>query len=72
MPRPPHARDLTARHAATRAEEEIAAANDVNMSELRDPQTDAERVVKEETLVLLGVCTLTLTLTNPNPNPNQP
>ena len=57
MPRPPHARDLTARPAATRAEEEIAAANDVNMSELRDPQTDAERVVKEETLVLLGVCT---------------
>ena len=47
----------SSRHAATRAEEEIAAANDVNMSELRDPQTDAERVVKEETLVLLGVCT---------------
>ena len=42
------------------------------MSELRDPQTDAERVVKEETLVLLGVCTLTLTLTNPTPNPNPP
>ena len=39
------------------AEEEIAAANEVNLSELRDPQTDADRVVKEETLVLLGVCT---------------
>ena len=45
----------TATHAP--AEEEIAAANEVNLSELRDPQTDADRVVKEETLVLLGVCT---------------
>jgi ubiquinol-cytochrome c reductase iron-sulfur subunit len=41
----------------SRTEEEIAAANEVNLSELRDPQTDADRVVKEETLVLLGVCT---------------
>eukprot|EP00964_Phaeocystis_antarctica_P128495 scaffold92278_cov62-Phaeocystis_antarctica.AAC.14 len=39
------------------AQEEIAAANEVNLSELRDPQTDADRVVKEEVLVLLGVCT---------------
>ena len=27
------------------------------MSDLRDPQTDADRCVKPETLVVLGVCT---------------
>jgi ubiquinol-cytochrome c reductase iron-sulfur subunit len=41
-----------------RNEAEIAEANDVNLSELRDPQTDADRVRAEpEWLVLLGVCT---------------
>jgi len=40
-----------------RTEEEIAAANEVNLGELRDPQTDADRCVKEELLVVLGVCT---------------
>lgn len=41
-----------------RTAEEIADANNVNMSELRDPQADADRVRAEpEWLVLLGVCT---------------
>jgi len=41
-----------------RNEDEIAEANNVNLSELRDPQTDADRVRAEpEWLVLLGVCT---------------
>jgi hypothetical protein len=42
-----------------RTEEEIAEAQDVAMGELRDPQTDDERVQKPETLVLIGVCTRT-------------
>jgi ubiquinol-cytochrome c reductase iron-sulfur subunit len=38
---------------------EIAAAQNVNVSDLRDPQTDAERVKKghEEWLIVVGVCT---------------
>lgn len=41
-----------------RTDEEIQLANDVNLSELRDPQTDADRIRHEpEWLVLLGVCT---------------
>lgn len=40
-----------------RTGEEIAQANSVNVSDLRDPQTDADRVKKPEWLVLLGVCT---------------
>jgi ubiquinol-cytochrome c reductase iron-sulfur subunit len=42
-----------------RTPKEIAAANAVNISELRDPQTDAERVKpgKAEWLILIGVCT---------------
>ncbi|ORX62612.1 cytochrome b-c1 complex subunit Rieske [Hesseltinella vesiculosa] len=36
---------------------EIADANSVNVQELRDPQTDAERVKEPEWLVMLGVCT---------------
>jgi ubiquinol-cytochrome c reductase iron-sulfur subunit len=40
-----------------RTADEIAAANEVNLSELRDPQSDADRVQKEELLVVLGVCT---------------
>lgn len=40
-----------------RTQAEIEAANSVNLSELRDPQSDAERVKKPEWLVLIGVCT---------------
>ena len=40
-----------------RTEEEIAAANEVNLDELRDKQTDSERVQKPEWLVAVGVCT---------------
>lgn len=40
-----------------RTEAEIADAADCNMAELRDPQTDAERSVEPEWLVVMGVCT---------------
>ncbi|KAI8877225.1 cytochrome b-c1 complex subunit Rieske [Backusella circina FSU 941] len=40
-----------------RTQSEIAEANEVNVSELRDPQQDAERVKDPEWLVMLGVCT---------------
>ncbi|KAG2186639.1 hypothetical protein INT44_002863 [Umbelopsis vinacea] len=40
-----------------RTGDEIQEAEAVNVSELRDPQTDAERVKKPEWLVMLGVCT---------------
>ncbi|KAK9866988.1 hypothetical protein WJX84_003635 [Apatococcus fuscideae] len=40
-----------------RTEEDIAHANEVNLSELRDPQTDDERTKNPEWLVLVGVCT---------------
>jgi ubiquinol-cytochrome c reductase iron-sulfur subunit len=36
---------------------EIKAAQDVDISTLRDPQTDAQRVQKPEWLVVVGVCT---------------
>lgn len=36
---------------------EISAEKSVNVSELRDPQTDEERVKRDEWLVVLGVCT---------------
>ena len=36
---------------------EITEASQVNMTELRDPETDADRVKKPEWLVVLGVCT---------------
>ncbi|KAI8066580.1 cytochrome b-c1 complex subunit Rieske [Gongronella butleri] len=36
---------------------EIDEANQCNVQELRDPQTDAERVKEPEWLVMLGVCT---------------
>ena len=41
----------------SRTPEEIEQAESVEMSELRDPQSDAERVQRTETLVLVGVCT---------------
>ncbi|MFZ8864669.1 MAG: ubiquinol-cytochrome c reductase iron-sulfur subunit [Rickettsiales bacterium] len=42
-----------------RSESELAEARAVDIAELKDPQTDAERVIKgkEEFLVVLGVCT---------------
>ena len=40
-----------------RTKEEINAAKMVQASDLRDPQDDADRVQKEEWLVLVGVCT---------------
>ena len=36
---------------------EIKAAEDVDISTLRDPQTDAQRVQKPEWLIVVGVCT---------------
>ncbi len=40
-----------------RTEAEIKAADSVDVSTLRDPQTDAQRVKKPEWLVVVGVCT---------------
>ncbi|KAI9104106.1 ubiquinol-cytochrome c reductase iron-sulfur subunit [Phlyctochytrium arcticum] len=40
-----------------RTADEIAEANTVALSELRDPETDADRTKKPEWLVMLGVCT---------------
>jgi ubiquinol-cytochrome c reductase iron-sulfur subunit len=40
-----------------RTADEIKHAADVNVSELRDPQTDAQRVQKPEWLIMVGVCT---------------
>lgn len=40
-----------------RTAEEIEEANKVNISALRDPQADEDRVKKPEWLVMLGVCT---------------
>lgn len=40
-----------------RTEEEIAREQAVNTAELRDPQTDAERVANPKFLVVIGVCT---------------
>ncbi|CUM65217.1 uncharacterized protein PRCAT00002848001 [Priceomyces carsonii] len=40
-----------------RTADEIEEANEVDVSKLRDPQTDAERVKKPEWLVMLGICT---------------
>jgi ubiquinol-cytochrome c reductase iron-sulfur subunit len=40
-----------------RSPEQIRSADAVNVSTLRDPQTDAERVKKPEWLIVVGVCT---------------
>src|SRR5271168_726869 len=40
-----------------RPPEEIKAAQDVDISTLRDPQKDSDRVKKPEWLVVVGVCT---------------
>ena len=42
---------------AHRTAEEIKAAQDVDISQLRDPQRDSDRVQKSEWLVVVGVCT---------------
>ncbi|MCG8491878.1 MAG: ubiquinol-cytochrome c reductase iron-sulfur subunit [Sneathiellales bacterium] len=40
-----------------RTADEIKAAEDVDVATLPDPQTDEERVIKPEWLVMLGICT---------------
>ena len=40
-----------------RPQEEIEKAAQVNLGELRDPQSDSERVKKPEWLVVVGICT---------------
>lgn len=40
-----------------RTPDEIEEANSVDISALRDPQKDSDRVKKPEWLVMLGVCT---------------
>ncbi len=40
-----------------RTEDEIKAANAVDVTTLRDPQKDSERVKKPEWLIVVGVCT---------------
>jgi ubiquinol-cytochrome c reductase iron-sulfur subunit len=40
-----------------RTAEEIAAAENVDVADLREPQTDAERVQRPEWLILIGICT---------------
>lgn len=40
-----------------RTEEEIAAAEDVALDDLPDPEADSDRVQRKEWLILVGVCT---------------
>jgi ubiquinol-cytochrome c reductase iron-sulfur subunit len=40
-----------------RTAEEIEAAKAVDVESLRDPQTDAQRAIKPEWLVMVGICT---------------
>ena len=40
-----------------RTKDEIATADAANLEEMRDPQTDADRVQKPEILVIQGICT---------------
>ena len=40
-----------------RTQEEIEAANSVDVATLRDPQTDSDRTKKPEWIVMMGVCT---------------
>ncbi len=42
---------------ARRTEKEIAEDRQVNVASLRDPQTDADRVVDPQWLIVVGVCT---------------
>ena len=47
-----------------RTDEELADINAVDWKTLRDPQSDKARRIKEELLVVLGVCTVIHTLVN--------
>ncbi len=40
-----------------RTAEEIAAARDVDMDDLKDPQPDSDRALRPEWLIMVGVCT---------------
>jgi len=40
-----------------RSDEEISEAENVDLSELRDPEADADRCQKSDTLVVIGICT---------------
>ena len=40
-----------------RTQQEIQEAEAVDVSQLRDPQTDAQRVIKTDWLVVVGICT---------------
>ena len=40
-----------------RTDDDIKSANTVSLSELRDPQSDSDRVINPEWLVVVGVCT---------------
>lgn len=40
-----------------RSDAEIAEAENVDLSELRDPEADADRCQKSDTLVVIGICT---------------
>ena len=40
-----------------RTADEIAAARDVSLDDLKDPQPDSERVIRPEWLIMVGVCT---------------
>src|SRR6478672_11110892 len=42
---------------AHRTPEEIKAAQDVDISQLREPQADSDRVQRPEWLVIIGICT---------------
>src|SRR5579871_1816303 len=50
-----------------RTPEEIAREEGVNVSQLRHPQNDSERVKKPEWLIVIGICTH-LGMTNMNKN----
>ena len=54
---PPQRTAPTLLFAAVSAADEIAEAASVDLSELRDPENDADRCEKPELLVVLGVCT---------------
>jgi len=57
-----------------RTPEEIKTAENVDVSELRDPQPDSARVKKPEWLVIVGVCTHLgcIPLFDPQPNATDP
>ena len=40
-----------------RTKDEISSANEANLDDMRDPQSDADRVQKPELLVIQGICT---------------